>query len=302
MKAAATRKTAARRGAAKRAPVKKTPVKNTSVKSALSKNALAKTASGKNRPGQKAGGARTRRERLEGRESAIVGAAYALFAAQGFAKTTMSDIAAEARVAEGTLYLYFSNKNALARAVLAAFYEKLTVSAGEGAARRRTTASRLEFLARHHLESIIKERRLLELISSADRNPETYEGSALYKMNRAYVAVFDGVVRDARARGELAAEPSLWLLRDVFFGGLEYAMRTILMRGRANGEDADRAVAGIVSLLVAKRGEALRNDVSGEGGDLHAAADRLEAAAARLERLADSGEATSGRKAKRHGG
>ena len=271
MKTAATkRKTAARRGA----------VKGASVKGGLAKPA----------------GARTQRERLEGKESAIVGAASALFAAQGFAKTTMSDIAAKAQVAEGTLYLYFDNKSALARAVLAAFYARLTAAAEAGVKKRKTTSARLEFLARHHLDNIIRERRLLELISTADRNPETYEGSDLYKMNRDYVAVFDGVLRDGLWRGDIAEDRPLWLTRDIFFGGLEYAMRTILMKRRVNGKDVDEAVRGLVSLLVAKPGEPLRSNQDGRSDDLNAVAERLEAATARLESLADAG--ASNRKAR----
>ena len=275
MKAAATkRKAAARRGT----------VKGASVKGGPAKPAVA----------------RTQRERLEGKESAIVGAASALFAAQGFAKTTMSDIAAKAHVAEGTLYLYFDNKNALARAVLAAFYERLTAAAEAGVRKRKTTSARLEFLARHHLDNIIRERRLLELISTADRNPETYEGSDLYKMNRDYVAVFDGVLRDGLWRGDIAEDRPLWLTRDIFFGGLEYAMRTILMKRRVNGKDVDEAVRGLVSLLVAKPGEALRSNGDGRSDDLNAVAERLEAAATRLESLADAGKLN--RKARQDGG
>ena len=270
--AAVKRKTPARRAHVKRPPAKSGPVKP--------------------------GGAKTQRERLEGKESAIVGAAYELFAANGFAKTTMSEIAGRAQVAEGTLYLYFNNKNALARAVLAAFYERLTATAEAGVRKSKTTSARLEFLARHHLDNIIGERRLLELISTADRNPDTYEGSDLYKMNRDYVAVFDGVLREGVLRGDIVEERPLWLTRDIFFGGLEYAMRTILMKRRVNGEDIDQAVAGLVSLLVAKPGGALRSNAGGSPAKLSAVAARLEAATARLEDLADAGGSNRSRKAR----
>lgn len=273
MKAAAVkRKTAARR----------TPVKRASAKGGPAKPGVAKT----------------QRERLEGKEGAIVSAAYELFAAHGFAKTTMSEIAGRAQVAEGTLYLYFNNKNALARAVLAAFYERLTATAEAGVKKSKTTSSRLEFLARHHLDNIIGERRLLELISTADRNPDTYEGSDLYKMNRDYVAVFDGVLREGVLRGDIADERPLWLTRDIFFGGLEYAMRTILMKRRVNGKDIDQAVAGLVSLLVAKPGEALRSSADNGSAGLNAVAARLEAATTRLEDLADAGGSKRNRKAR----
>ena len=238
----------------------------------------------------------TQRERVASKEDAIVGAAYELFAAQGFAKTTMSEIARRARVAEGTLYLYFNNKEALARAVLGAFYRRLTEAAQKGVEKRKTTRARLEFLARHHLENIIRERRLLELISTTDRNPETYEGSDIYRMNRAYVAVFDGVVRDGVWRGDIAGDAPLWISRDIFFGSLEYAMRTILMKRRANGKDIDAAVGALVSLLVAETGEKARCSEGVSGEDLNAIAGRFEAAAVRLERIAGPKRKTAKRK------
>lgn len=240
----------------------------------------------------------TQRERVETKEDLIIVAAYELFAAQGFAKTTMSEIARRASVAEGTLYLYFNNKDALARAVLAAFYERLTAAAQKGVAKCNTTSERLEFLARHHLDNIIKERRLLELISTADRNPENYEGSDIYKMNRAYVAVFDGVMQDGVWRGDIAEDKPLWILRDIFFGSLEYAMRTILMKRRVNGKDLNQTVTSLVSLLVAKPPEAVGNNVSDRPTDLSVIADRFEAATLRLEKLAKVSGAKPNRKAK----
>jgi len=50
---------------------------------------------------------------------AIVGAADRLFARFGYRRTSMDDIATEAGVAKGTLYLYFTSKEALFRALLA---------------------------------------------------------------------------------------------------------------------------------------------------------------------------------------
>ena len=57
---------------------------------------------------------RTRREKVEDREYAIVTAARQMFNERGYAKTTIADIAAQSGVADGTVYIYFKNKQALA--------------------------------------------------------------------------------------------------------------------------------------------------------------------------------------------
>lgn len=71
---------------------------------------------------------RKRRER-EQRRRQIMAAARKVFYGKGFAKSTMEDIAREAELSPGTLYLYFKNKDelyaSLSVAVLEKLYEKL---------------------------------------------------------------------------------------------------------------------------------------------------------------------------------
>jgi AcrR family transcriptional regulator len=71
---------------------------------------------------------RKRRER-EQRRQQIMNAARKVFSINGFMKTTMEDIAREAELSPGTLYLYFKNKDelyaSLSVVVLEHLYEKL---------------------------------------------------------------------------------------------------------------------------------------------------------------------------------
>ena len=230
-------------------------------------------------------GIKTRRERLVSKEDAIIKAAYKMFIDQGFAKTTMSEIARNAGVAEGTLYIYFNNKDALARAVLADFYDRLTQAAKKGVEKYGATKERLIFLARHHLRNIIKERRLLELISVMDRDPEVYKDTDLYKMNRAYVSVFDDVVREGVWRKEIKENAELWILRDLFFGGLEYGMRTILLKRRGAEQKINQLSQSLVAMILS---DAVRGDKVDDLAALKSlenTADRFEKTAARLERI-----------------
>lgn len=60
--------------------------------------------------------ARKQREKEE-RRAAILDAAEAVFASKGVAETTMDDIAQQAELGKGTLYLYFTSKNELYLAI-----------------------------------------------------------------------------------------------------------------------------------------------------------------------------------------
>src|SRR6202789_2837264 len=59
------------------------------------------------------------RRRKEARPSEILEAALAVFAERGLSAARMDDIAARAGVTKGTIYLYFENKDAVFKALLA---------------------------------------------------------------------------------------------------------------------------------------------------------------------------------------
>jgi len=230
----------------------------------------------------------TRREKLESKERIIVDVAYEMFGTKGFAKSTMSEIAKTAGVAEGTLYLYFNNKESLAGAVIASFYERITESAQIGVDELETTAEKLKFLATHHLTSILAEKRILQLLSILDRLTQTAAGDEIYRMNKRYVAVFDGVVRDGIWRGDIASGFTAWILRDIFYGALEYAMRTMEITDRHGEVErfSNELVAMVTNeqMLTGKR----RKPVS--AAELTKIARRFEGALDRIEAIAKDDE------------
>jgi len=61
------------------------------------------------------------RRRKEERPAEILAAALKTFSSKGFAATKLSEVAKEAGVSKGTLYLYFESKEALFKAVVSEF-------------------------------------------------------------------------------------------------------------------------------------------------------------------------------------
>ncbi len=222
----------------------------------------------------------TRRERLEEREEAIITAAHDVFVEHGFAGAKMVEIARRAIVAEGTVYLYFKNKNALLLAVVGKFYERLTKSAEEGVKDIQDSYERLEFLARHHLVSCLGEWRILELVTALYRNMSEYESEGHYKFNKAYVAVFDNVIREASNRGEICKDVPLWIIRDLFYGSLEYSARTHLLRG-GGSDDIELIAKNVMQVL--RRGIGLNENGTNKSQELTSVVERLDDIASRLE-------------------
>ena len=63
-------------------------------------------------------GAPVRQRRKEARPAELIAAALDLFVERGFAATKLDEVAARAGVSKGTLYLYFSSKEELFKAVI----------------------------------------------------------------------------------------------------------------------------------------------------------------------------------------
>ncbi len=216
----------------------------------------------------------TRQSRVRKREDAIISAARHVFTTHGYVKATMAMIAREAGVADGTLYTYFENKDALARGVIADYYARLTQTAKQGVDSRRTTQTRLDFLARHHITSIMEERGIIEMLPLLSSRLSGYSKDELYGLNKTYVAVFDGLIREGRACGDIPGDADVAVLRDIFFGALDYGARSSLMR--ASGESARKTdITRLVNRLVGM--------IIGTSASTGSLADRLETVADRIE-------------------
>lgn len=214
----------------------------------------------------------TRQSRVRRKEDAIIAAARDMFVEHGYSGTTMAMIARQAGVADGTLYTYFENKDALARGVISDFYRRLTETAQAGVDVRKTTRRRLRFLARHHLSHMMDERAIIAMLPIIANGDEDYSESEVYALNRQYVTVFDRILREGQAAGDIAVDCDGWVLRDIFFGALDYGSRTILLRSHKSGTN--------------KLVDQMTDMILGAGTTHSSVADRLEAVAERLETIA----------------
>ena len=232
------------------------------------------------------------RKRLEQREADILQAATGLFAADGFHATSTRKIAAAAGVSEGTVFHYFNTKNALLLAILDGFYEGLIETAGECVQETMDTRERLLLLARNHLRALLENQaimmRLIQVYLSVDINYYLdYKNSHIHQLNYRYTRIFDNVIREGIERGYLDPDLKLSAIRDLFFGGLEYGMRTLLGR-----KSTDR-IAAYVEDIVEPLWQSMQS-ANQDGEDstttptqrLEQACERVEALAKKLEKAA----------------
>lgn len=92
------------------------------------------------------------RRKAEGRSDLILNSALLQFAKYGFAKTTIGDIAKEAKVASGTIYLYYKSKEEILKACAVRFHEEHKNFVKELLSRELPPKAKLiEYLQNRHL-------------------------------------------------------------------------------------------------------------------------------------------------------
>ena len=162
---------------------------------------------------------------MEAKESSILDAAETIFAQVGFDRAKVSEIARAASVAEGTVYLYYKNKQDLLAGVVGRFWTQLTLGAEAAIEPDATTREQLEQLGGYHLNSILEQFEVVSLTYRARPQQEQDLDQV-----REYVRVFDRIMQRGVDRGELAKDTPIGQLRDVFFGTLEFSARTLKLR------------------------------------------------------------------------
>ena len=184
----------------------------------------------------------TSRARVEAKESSILDAAERIFAQAGFDGAKVSDIARAASVAEGTVYLYYKNKQDLLAAVVGRFWTHLTLGAEAAIQPDAATREQLEQLGRYHLNSILEQFEVVSLTYRARPQQEQDRDQV-----REYVRVFDRIMQRGVDRGQLPKHTPIGQLRDVFFGTLEFSARTLKLRGRPYDHSV---VTNLLSIMV----------------------------------------------------
>ncbi len=145
-----------------------------------------------------------RREReKERRRQTILDAAGRVFAARGFHGASMNEIAREAELAPGTLYLYFKDKGLLYAAL---FMSKLGAMVGQIEEAAREGADPLESLrnaVRAHMEFNDRNREFLEVVTRhrpADQREHDREWKTAHETMARHLQALTRMIEAAQRR------------------------------------------------------------------------------------------------------
>lgn len=163
----------------------------------------------------------------------ITDAAVEVFAEKGFHSARVSDIARKAGVADGTIYLYFKNKEDL---LLSIFEEKMDIlldgmhASLDGVS---DPEERIRLFARHHFAQVRENRSSAEVLQVELRLSNKFLKEYRPEKLWAYLDIFSTAVRDGQEAGLFRADINPFIAMWGFFGGLdEIAMQWVLARNQ----------------------------------------------------------------------
>jgi TetR/AcrR family fatty acid metabolism transcriptional regulator len=170
--------------------------------------------------------------KTDNKHDRILHAAIEVFAENGYFNSRISDIAKKADVADGTIYLYFKNKEQILMAAIDYAFTIFMNAAKTELATISDPRQRLTRLAALHLESLGANRGLAMVFQTELRQSARFLSDFSHHRLIAYFDLIREVVRDGQAAGQFRKEVSDKIFANCFFGALDAMVTSWLLSER----------------------------------------------------------------------
>ena len=163
--------------------------------------------------------------KAENKHSKIISAATKVFAKKGFFTARISDIAKEAKVADGTIYLYFNNKYDILLSVFEEEVGKIVEKTSKLLSNEEDPRKMLEIFTIQHLTAMKKNKNLAEVIQIELR--QTHKIINDYRNNKfsEYVGIIAGIIKKGQTLGVYKSDINPDLAKRIVFGALDEVAR-----------------------------------------------------------------------------
>ncbi len=155
----------------------------------------------------------------------IIQAATRVFARKGFFQAKVSEIAREAGVADGTIYLYFENKDDI---LISLFEEQMRVvlqNMRDQLAAQEDAVRKLERFALCHLQLIEQNKDMAEIIQVELRQSGKFMKSYKNEQFAEYLDLIADIVREGQRDGLFKKDVLPDLIKRALFGALDELSR-----------------------------------------------------------------------------
>ena len=174
----------------------------------------------------------------------ILDAAIHVIARNGYHNSRVADIADHAGVADGTIYLYFENKEQILMAAIESAFEVFLKLAREELAKVRDPREKLRRIAFLHLDLLGKQRDLATVFQTELRQSAKFIAQFSRKQLVEYFDLIRGVVREGQQAGIFRAQLSDKIAANCFYGALDEMATSWLL------SDRDYSLGGAAEAVV----------------------------------------------------
>ena len=156
----------------------------------------------------------------------ILKAAGAVFAENGFMQSTVAMVAKKAGVADGTIYLYFKNKEDL----LAQFFNHKIRQVFDGFAETlsgpENAAEKLKRLIRRHFEEFQKDRDMAIMYQVETHAKNRIAEDQIREMSKLYMDLISQIVELGQEQGLIRKNIYLGLVKRLIIGSVDEVINT----------------------------------------------------------------------------
>jgi len=161
----------------------------------------------------------------------ILDAAIKIFADHGFHTSTISQIAREAGVADGTIYLYFKNK----QDILFQFFTYKTRivfdNFKKAVEKEEKAIDKLKCLIRTHFEEFQRDRKMAEVYRMETRQSHRLMESQIKEMTKMYLDLIASVVEQGQQEASMRQDLYMGLVKRFILGAVEEVINVWVISG-----------------------------------------------------------------------
>jgi len=172
-----------------------------------------------------------KKSKSNGKYHQILEAAIKVFAEQGFHQATISQIAREAGVADGTIYLYFKNKEDI---MVNFFGYKTKEVFGRFRAevdKADNARDKLRMLIKRHLEEFQRDRSMAILYQTETRRFSRMCEEQIREMSKMYLDLVSEIVESGQDEGLMRKDLYMGLVKRFIIGAIDEVINTWLNSG-----------------------------------------------------------------------
>jgi TetR/AcrR family fatty acid metabolism transcriptional regulator len=188
------------------------------------------------------------RGRAEDKRRRILDAAVHVFAQKGYFGARVSEIASRASVADGTIYLYFRNKEDILVSLFDDVMAEHVQKGRQEVAATAGIAARLLVIARHHLRLLGGNRDLAVVFQVELRQSTKFMKRFTASWLQDYLSLISGVIEEGQRDGILRPDLDKKLATKAFFGAMDEMVTSWVLSPKEY--DLVRQAAPVVDLFM----------------------------------------------------